>query len=380
MSEAEPRAPLAGFRVGIAAHANSAEQIDVLRRAGAEPVPGAVVGPVPSGPVDALEAVTEDLLGRPPSVVVLTSAAGVEGWLTTAEGAGRNAALRDVLARVMVVVLGDAMAASVAALGLGPVQRLPTDGLQASRELARLGGDLTGARVAVLTQVGQPATTADLVAGLVLAGVDVVDVAVPSPALAEDPQAALRLVDAVVQRRVDALTFTTPAEVRAFVRLADDIDAGDGARAALSDDVVAACMSRTCAEAAVSVGMAQVVRPERPRVGAMVEVLRERLSDGVVRLHLGGIDVVLRGALALVGGEEVWLADRERGLLVALVRRPGAVVSKAELLRRVWRSDGIAGADTHAVEVAVARLRRRLGPAGAGLQTVPRRGYRLVSG
>lgn len=68
--------PLAGFRVGIAAHANSAEQIDVLRRAGAEPVPGAVVGPVPSGPVGALEAVTEDLLGRPPSVVVLTSAAG----------------------------------------------------------------------------------------------------------------------------------------------------------------------------------------------------------------------------------------------------------------------------------------------------------------
>ncbi|MDP8954098.1 MAG: uroporphyrinogen-III synthase, partial [Actinomycetota bacterium] len=73
--------PLLGFRVGIAAHRGSQEQADALRRAGAEPVLGAVLGPVPSARIEALEAVTEDLLARPPSVVVLTSAAGIEGWL-----------------------------------------------------------------------------------------------------------------------------------------------------------------------------------------------------------------------------------------------------------------------------------------------------------
>jgi uroporphyrinogen-III synthase len=50
------------------------------------------------------------------------------------------------------------------------------------------------------------------------------------------------------------------------------------------------------------------------------------------------------------------------------------VVTKPELLRDVWRA---ADADEHAVEVTVSRLRRRLGPAGRAVRTVPRRGYRL---
>ena len=33
------------------------------------------------------------------------------------------------------------------------------------------------------------------------------------------------------------------------------------------------------------------------------------------------------------------------------------------------------GADEHAAEVAVARLRLKLGPLGGGIRTVPRRGY-----
>ncbi|MBW3646014.1 MAG: winged helix-turn-helix domain-containing protein, partial [Actinobacteria bacterium] len=44
--------------------------------------------------------------------------------------------------------------------------------------------------------------------------------------------------------------------------------------------------------------------------------------------------------------------------------------------RSVW---GDESADPHAVEVAVGRLRRRLGPAAGGLETVPRRGYRLAT-
>jgi uroporphyrinogen-III synthase len=42
----------------------------------------------------------------------------------------------------------------------------------------------------------------------------------------------------------------------------------------------------------------------------------------------------------------------------------------------VW---GTPDADEHTVEVTVARLRRRLGPAGKAVQTTTRRGYRLVT-
>jgi uroporphyrinogen-III synthase len=40
----------------------------------------------------------------------------------------------------------------------------------------------------------------------------------------------------------------------------------------------------------------------------------------------------------------------------------------------VWGEVG----DEHVVEVTVARLRRRLGAAGGGIETVVRRGYRLA--
>ena len=86
--------------------------------------------------------------------------------------------------------------------------------------------------------------------------------------------------------------------------------------------------------------------------------------------------VVERGSLTVDAGASSRLPERERVLLEALAERPGAVVSKRALLRRVW---GPGETDEHVVEVTIARLRQRLGVAGAGIETVIRRGYRLRS-
>jgi DNA-binding winged helix-turn-helix (wHTH) protein len=51
------------------------------------------------------------------------------------------------------------------------------------------------------------------------------------------------------------------------------------------------------------------------------------------------------------------------------------VVAKGDLLRSVWRDPT---ADPHVVEVAVARLRKRLQPVGLTLEAVHRRGYRII--
>jgi uroporphyrinogen-III synthase len=56
----------------------------------------------------------------------------------------------------------------------------------------------------------------------------------------------------------------------------------------------------------------------------------------------------------------------------ALPQRPGAVVSRADLLRALPGS----GTDTHAVETAVLRLRTALGDKKM-VATVVKRGYRL---
>ncbi|MEH0826154.1 MULTISPECIES: response regulator transcription factor [Micromonospora] len=72
---------------------------------------------------------------------------------------------------------------------------------------------------------------------------------------------------------------------------------------------------------------------------------------------------------------EVVLTSREYALLDYLMRRPGEVVSKTELLDHVW--DASVDTAPNAVEVYVGYLRRKIGR--ERLETVRGAGYRLVT-
>jgi uroporphyrinogen-III synthase len=141
--------------------------------------------------------------------------------------------------------------------------------------------------------------------------------------------------------------------------------------------VAVACVGPVCAEAARSHGVPEPVVPERSRLGSMVWALAEHLESRRIVLHAHGptpARLVLQGAVALVGAAKVRLSERERAVLGVLAGRAGAVVGRAELLRRVWGDPTV---DAHVLEVTVGRLRRKLGDAGRMIRTVPRRGYRL---
>jgi two-component system OmpR family response regulator len=75
------------------------------------------------------------------------------------------------------------------------------------------------------------------------------------------------------------------------------------------------------------------------------------------------------------GDDDVPLSRREYELLEFLLRHPGRVITKTELLDRVWDARGV-GYEPNVVEVYVGYLRRKL---GAGLiETVRGAGYRLA--
>ena len=90
------------------------------------------------------------------------------------------------------------------------------------------------------------------------------------------------------------------------------------------------------------------------------------LSAGDVRL-----DPSTR--VVTVDGARVALTPRELGLLEYLLRRPGRVVTKVEILDHVW--DAAADVNPNAVEVYVGYLRRKLGR--RLVETVRGAGYRL---
>jgi DNA-binding response OmpR family regulator len=77
-----------------------------------------------------------------------------------------------------------------------------------------------------------------------------------------------------------------------------------------------------------------------------------------------------------VAGKPVTMTHREVSLLEYLIRRPGQVVSKVDLLDHVW--DAAEGTDPNVVEVYVGYVRRKIGR--EKLETVRGAGYRLVRG
>lgn len=82
----------------------------------------------------------------------------------------------------------------------------------------------------------------------------------------------------------------------------------------------------------------------------------------------------------LVDGREVALSPLAAQLLRVLARRPGEVVARAELIDLLWRGDWSVG--DPALSRVVSEIRSVVGDDAKRptlIQTVPRRGYRLVS-
>jgi DNA-binding response OmpR family regulator len=82
-----------------------------------------------------------------------------------------------------------------------------------------------------------------------------------------------------------------------------------------------------------------------------------------------------------VDGDLVDLTATEFGIVAALARDPGVVVSRAALLDHVWGAEFVG--DDHLVDVHVANLRRKLGDDPAAprfVETVRTVGYRLRDG
>jgi two-component system phosphate regulon response regulator PhoB len=77
-----------------------------------------------------------------------------------------------------------------------------------------------------------------------------------------------------------------------------------------------------------------------------------------------------------VEDEEVILTAKEFQLLVSLMRRPGRVYTRDQLLDDVWGSDITVTSRT--IDTHLKRLREKLGPAGPLIETVRGVGYRFA--
>jgi DNA-binding response OmpR family regulator len=117
------------------------------------------------------------------------------------------------------------------------------------------------------------------------------------------------------------------------------------------------------------------------RVGALLRragpATRQANAQTVERF--GDVEVHPASHTVLKQGEAVALTPKEFDLLLALIRRRGAVASRGELLREVW--DHHAVVMTRTVDIHIAELRRKLEDDSAAprhILTVWKAGYRLA--
>jgi uroporphyrinogen-III synthase len=363
---------LAGFTVAVTADRRRDELAAVLEFHGARVVLAPALRIVPMADDARLRAATTALIERPADVVVANTGIGMRGWLDAADGWGLGDALRANLSRSYLVARSPKARTVLRAVGLVEAWTTDTDSLaEVLDHLVPPGRPrnarqpLRGRRIAVQLHA-EPHE--EFCGALAAAGAEVVEVPVYRWAPPVDPTPLQRLVDLITNRLVDAVTFSSAPAVASLLRAAgSDVD---DVLLALRADVLVGCVGPMAAEPLRREGV-PVLAPEQAQPGALADAIVEELPRRTRTLRIAGSELVLRGHAAVVDGVLKPLPPAQMAVLRCLAASPGRVLPRAELLHALPR-----GADEHAVEMAVARLRAALG-GSSFIQTVVKRGYRL---
>jgi DNA-binding response OmpR family regulator len=107
-------------------------------------------------------------------------------------------------------------------------------------------------------------------------------------------------------------------------------------------------------------------------------LLRRNETRAPIALVRGDLRLEPARRAAFLRDEELVLTAREFAILETLLRRPGSVLSREEILEQAWGEREEPMSNT--IDVLVARLRKKLGAGGSSsrIETVRGVGYRLT--
>lgn len=363
--------PLLGFTVATTGARRSEELQTLLHRRGARVTGTAAIELVPLAHDEQLREATDALIAGPPELFVATTAVGFRGWLAAAEDWGIAEELLAALRTARIISRGPKATGALRAAGLSEDWAAPSE---SSAEIVDhlTGDDLTGRRIAVQLQ----GTTGDWfrmpgpVEALTAVGADVVSVPVYRYRLPSDPADLDHLVETVGLGGVDAVTFTSAPAAAALLHRAAELGLHDSVRHSLATTVLSFGVGPITAVPLERAGI-PVITPARMRLGALARTVAEELPRRRPDLSVAGHRLGLRATGVVTDGQFRELTPNSLLLLRLLARRPGAVISRSELLAV------LGGEDPHAVDAAIARLRAALGLRQA-ISTVVKRGYRLA--
>jgi uroporphyrinogen-III synthase len=367
--------PLLGHVVGITGDRRVEELTGHLRALGAAVLHGPMLHTKPITDDDSrLRAATAAVIARPPAYLLATTAIGIRSWINAAATWGVRSELLAALAHTKVLARGPKVVGAIHEAGL-PVWFADPSGRTMSMIDQLAGADVEGVHVAFQLPGGDMDEAAHRLQTM---RADVTSITVYEWTWPDDLVPSRRLLRAVVDRRVSAITFTSRPAVRNFAALARQDGLLDDVSDAFHDGVLAVCVGAVTADELRSATNAEPCEPEQALLGMLVQATADevrRREHRHVRTSTGA-DVVVQGRFVTSGGVSVTTSDREAALLRRLIATPRRTVSRDALLRDVWRGEPV---DPSVLETTMARLRRRLAKTGLTVLTISGRGYLLNS-
>ena len=376
--------PLAGFTVGVTAARRREELSALLDRRGARVVSPPRSGWCRSPTTRSCSSRDTGTAGKPVDDVIVTTAVGLRAWLETADGWGLRDDLMKRLAGVRILTRGPRASGRRARGGHGRGMVAGVGELRGGPAPSS-GEGLAGRRIAVQLY-GEPAP--ELTGALRRGGRrGHGDPGVPAGHAPTTLSRLRRLVGQAVAGTVDAITFTSAPAVAATLAVAAEDGAGGAAAGGAAHPGRRRLRRARCPPRSLE----RAGRADRSPRDAPGSAPSSARSPPVSPLAAPA-GSWRRPRAGDCAGTPSWStgssADRTGadGDPAGSGSRPGHVVSRAELCGVLPRrgspgvirfGDGRPRPDEHAVEMAVARLRRGLGRAGL-VETVVKRGYRLA--
>jgi uroporphyrinogen-III synthase len=253
----------------------SSEVADMIRRYGGKPYCAPAVREMPVNSQEQVSAFIDHLSRSSIQIVVFFTGVGITALFREAERLGRLPELLDDLGKVTAVCRGPKPSAVLrrynVPITINAEEPYTTDDLL----IALSQVDVQGKHVAVVHYGERSIQLAEV---LQQRGAQLEELLLYEWQLPEDIDTLRRLVRDILERRVDAVVFTSQIQVRHLFLIAQQMEVSTELVHALQSETVVASVGPTCTKALEDYHVRPHVEPQHPKIGHLLKALVEYMD------------------------------------------------------------------------------------------------------
>jgi len=271
----KPMSSFKAARVALLEARMSREIADMIRRYGGEPYCVPAVREVSLECEEQVSLFLDHLTHSSLQIVVFFTGVGVNALFRVAEKLGRDGELLSALQNVTVVCRGPKPGAVLKRLNV-PIAASAGEPYTTHELLEAIQPLVLEDTHVAVVHYGE--RNEFLVQKLQARGAHVEELTLYTWLLPEDTTPLRALVRDIIEKRVDAVVFTSQIQARHLFLIAADTVSPDELARALNTQTVVASVGPTCTAVLRDLGVTPHVEPEHPKVGHLIKALAEYMG------------------------------------------------------------------------------------------------------